>query len=54
MSVPLGWSTRGLPIGSQFAAHLGEERNLFELAFELEQAQPWATRRRPAAFAGHT
>lgn len=47
MSVPLGWSARGLPIGSQFAARLGDERTLFELAFELEQAQPWATRRPP-------
>jgi amidase len=42
MSVPLGFSPEGLPIGSQFAARLGDEQSLFELAFELEQAQPWA------------
>lgn len=26
MSVPLSWSTGGLPIGSQFAARIGDER----------------------------
>ncbi|HWU13461.1 MAG TPA: hypothetical protein VN157_05550, partial [Caulobacter sp.] len=28
-----------------FAARAGDERTLFELAFELEAAQPWAWRR---------
>jgi amidase len=42
MSVPLNWGTTGLPIGTQFAARPGHERVLFELAYELEQAQPWA------------
>ena len=42
MSVPLGWSEQGLPIGSQFAAKTGDERTLLELAYELEEAQPWA------------
>jgi amidase len=45
MSVPLGTSPSGLPIGSHFAARIGDERTLFELALELEQAQPWQRRR---------
>ena len=44
MSVPLGLSPSGLPIGSQFASRLGNERMLFELAYELEQSAPWAGR----------
>jgi len=51
MSVPLGWSSGGLPIGSHFAAAQGQERRLLELAYELEQAQPWRARR-PAVNAG--
>jgi amidase len=50
MSVPLHWTADGLPVGLQFAAPKGEERMLFELAYELETAQPWA-QRRPAVFA---
>lgn len=45
MSVPLGWSKTGLPIGAHFAAPIGEEAMLLALAYELEQAQPWADRR---------
>ena len=44
MSVPLAWSESGLPIGIHFSAPVGEERRLLELAYELEQAQPWAAR----------
>jgi amidase len=44
MSVPLSWSTSGLPIGSQFAAQAGDERTLLELAYELEEARPWASK----------
>jgi amidase len=44
MSVPLGWGKNGLPIGSQFAAAKGSERLLYALAYELEQAQPWAAK----------
>ncbi|WP_339614353.1 amidase [uncultured Parvibaculum sp.] len=51
MSVPLSWSEAGLPIGAQFAAPLGKERVLLELAYELEQARPWADRY-PPVFAG--
>jgi len=41
MSVPLGMSRKGLPIGSHFIARVGDERTLFELAYELEAAKPW-------------
>ncbi|WP_265590112.1 amidase family protein [Variovorax paradoxus] len=45
MSVPLGQSASGLPIGSQFAARVGNESMLFGLAFELERAAPWVQRK---------
>lgn len=51
MSVPLGWSSGGLPIGIHFSAAKGQERRLLELAYELEQARPWASRR-PGVNAG--
>jgi amidase len=49
MSVPLSWSESGLPIGSQISARIGQERTLFELAYELEAARPWAGRRPPVS-----
>lgn len=41
MSVPLHVSSKGLPIGVQFVAPPGGEGLLFQLAGQLEQAQPW-------------
>jgi amidase len=41
ISLPLGLSAAGLPIGCQLSADLGDERTLLELAFELEEARPW-------------
>jgi amidase len=41
MSVPLHWSSDGLPIGVMVAAKLGDEATLFRLASQLEQARPW-------------
>lgn len=41
ISLPLGESSRGLPIGLQFSAAHGDERTLLELAYELEAVQPW-------------
>jgi amidase len=38
ISLPMGVCSNGMPIGLQFAAALGEERKLLELAFELEAA----------------
>lgn len=51
MSVPLGMSPEGLPIGAHFAARVGDERTLLELAYELEQARPWANRWPPVSAA---
>lgn len=45
MSVPLGESRNGLPIGCHFAARYGEEGLLFQLAGQLERARPWFGRR---------
>jgi amidase len=45
MSVPLNWDSQGLPIGSHFAARAGAEATLLALAYELEEAYPWANRR---------
>jgi amidase len=49
MSVPLNWTADGLPVGSHFAARMGQERMLLELAYELERARPWAGRRPPVS-----
>jgi len=47
MSVPLGMSTSGLPIGMQFASGYGRDGLLFQLAGQLERARPWIGRRPP-------
>ena len=48
MSVPLFQSSAtGLPIGSHFMAAPGADRTLYQLAYELEGAQPWADRWAP-------
>ena len=41
ISLPTGFSSNGLPIGSQFAAKTGDERTLLELAYEVEAAVEW-------------
>ncbi|RWX62807.1 amidase [Mesorhizobium sp. M2A.F.Ca.ET.039.01.1.1] len=47
MSVPLYWSQSGLPVGMQFTGRFNEEDRLFQLASQLEEAQPWSGRRPP-------
>ncbi|WFN93178.1 amidase [Gordonia sihwensis] len=42
ITLPLGRSANGLPLGMHFSADLGGERTLLELAFELEAARPFA------------
>jgi len=49
MSVPLYWTADGLPVGAHFAARIGAEKLLFELAYQLEAAQPWAHRKPPTS-----
>jgi amidase len=51
MSVPLYWTRDGLPVGSHFAAWRGGETTLLGLAYELEEARPWA-KKHPPIFAG--
>ncbi|MBK7149527.1 MAG: amidase [Bacteroidetes bacterium] len=41
MTVPLYWTTDELPVGVMFTAPLGDEGTLFQLAAQLEKAQPW-------------
>jgi amidase len=48
MSVPLGWSRSGLPLGVQFVAPFGDEATLLRLGAQLEGEQPWFERRPPA------
>jgi amidase len=49
MSLPLGESREGLPIGVQLVAAAGREDLLFAVAAQLEQAMPWSGRR-PSIF----
>jgi amidase len=44
-SLPLHWSSSGLPIGIQFVAGYGEDAKLLRLATQVEQAAPWFARR---------
>jgi amidase len=47
MSVPLGMTQAGLPVGVHFGAGFGKDALLFSLAAELESAAPWAGRKPP-------
>lgn len=42
VSLPLATDEKGLPLGMMLAAGAGREATLLELAWELEQAAPWA------------
>ena len=48
MSVPLGWaSLSAVPIGAHFIAANGDDRTLYQLAYELEESRPWRSRWAP-------
>ncbi|MCV3211851.1 amidase [Mesorhizobium sp. YC-39] len=51
VSLPLFWSTEGLPIGIQIVGRFADEATVVRVARDLEQAIPWA-KRRPPVFAG--
>ena len=42
ISLPLAQSADGMPVGMMLSADVGQEARLLELAYELEQARPWA------------
>jgi amidase len=42
ISLPLAQSADGMPVGMMLAADTGQEALLLELAYELEEARPWA------------
>jgi amidase len=41
ISLPLGESATGLPVGMMLSTVIGQEGRLLELAYELEEARPW-------------
>ena len=44
LSLPLGWSNDGLPIGVQLVGHPYGEALIIALAAQLERAAPWGSR----------
>ena len=44
ISVPLHWTASGLPLGVQLVGRLGADGELLQVAAQLEEAQPWASR----------
>jgi amidase len=44
ISLPLGWSAEGLPVGVQLVAGYGREDLLLQAAAQLEVARPWVGR----------
>ena len=45
MSVPLYWNVQNLPVGVMFTGRFGDEKTLFGLAAQLEEARPWRNKR---------
>ena len=44
ISLPLHWTSNSLPVGVQFAGHMGAEGTLLSLASQLEEASDWQTK----------
>jgi amidase len=42
ISLPLAQSADGMPVGMMLSADVGQEALLLQLAYELEEARPWA------------
>ncbi|MGG4194710.1 amidase family protein [Paenibacillus jamilae] len=53
VSLPLGWSVDGLPIGMQFAGRFADEATLLRLSAQLEAARPW-NHKRPVIHAANS
>ena len=47
ISLPIGQTAGGLPVGIQLVAALGREDLLLRVAAQLETAAPWSDRRPP-------
>lgn len=47
ISLPIGHSRDGLPIGTMFSAAQGQDERLLNLCVQIEQADPWAARQPP-------
>jgi amidase len=45
ISLPLGWTEEGLPIGAQLAAPMCDEATLIRVGSQLEEAIPWSGHR---------
>jgi amidase len=51
ISVPIGWSDGGLPIGIQLVGREADEATILRLAGQLERARPWRRRKAPPTVA---
>jgi amidase len=47
ISLPLGWSAEGIPIGVQLVGRYGDEATVLAASAQLEQEMPWKDRRPP-------
>jgi amidase len=45
LSLPMGMSSDGLPIGMMFTGRYSDEATLYRLAAQLEEARPWSARK---------
>jgi amidase len=43
-SIPLSWTSEGLPVGVQLVTRFGDEATLLRLASQLEKSAPWESR----------
>src|SRR5712671_5550837 len=48
ISLPLQWTSDGLPIGIPLMGRPADEATLLRVSAQLEEAKPWAHRRPPA------